>query len=156
MRGRAYSKKPRTQANNVNARARAFKNIANSKKQNQCEGARIQTIRELTQTRSMRGRKKQSRELKQTMSMPRPTHLTKPRTQANNVIVRARAFNKNRELKQTRSMRGRAHSNKLRTQSNNVNARARVFKETVNASKQRQCAGARIQKQREFTETKSM
>ena len=86
MRGRAYSKKPRTQTNKVNARARAFKNIANSKKQDQCEGARVQLSRELTQTTSMRRR----------------AHPTTPRAQANNVNVRARA--KKRELKQTISM----------------------------------------------------
>ena len=82
MRGRAYSKKPRTQANNVNARARAFKNTANSKKQDQCQGARIQLSRELTQTKSMR-RRAQS---------------TKQRAQAKNVNVRARALTKKREL----------------------------------------------------------
>ena len=98
------------------------------------------------------------------------SHSNKTRTQTNTIDARARPFqkiaNSNKqnqragaripkqcELKQTRSMRGRAHSKKSRTQSNNVNAKARVFKETANATKQDQCASARIQKQCEFKET---
>ena len=105
MRGRAQLHKTRTQANTIDARARAL------------------TTKGVKQTK---------------------------------INARARALTKKRELNKTRSMRGRAHSNKSRTQSNNVNARARVFKETANASKQSQCASARIQKQHEFKETTSM
>ena len=151
MRERAHSKTTRIQKKNkINVKARAIKQSTNSRKHDQCAGA----------------------------------NSTEQRIQPNKVNAPARAFNKTanpskecqcagariqnkRELKQTRSMRGRAHANKPRiqahahsqqprTQSNKINARARVFKETANASKQGQCAGARIRKQREFTETLSM
>ena len=70
MRGRAHSKKTRTQANTIDARPRAFKKVANSIKQCQCEGARSQRNRELKHTRLMRGRALQrNRKLKQTRSM---------------------------------------------------------------------------------------
>ena len=119
MRGRAYSKKPRTQANNANARARAFKNTANSMKQNQCEGARIQTIRELTQTRSMRGR-----------AFNRAANSSK-QGQCSGARIQ-----QNRELKQRMSMCGRAHSKTTRTQANNINVKAQTFNEFAKSSKQ--------------------
>ena len=156
MRGRAYSKKTRTQSNKVNARARAFKNNANSKNQHQCENARIQTIPNSSKHDQCAG-----------------AHSTEPRTQATKVNAPARAFNKSvssskecpcagariqkqRELKQTRSMRGRAHSKKLRTQANTINVRPRAFKQIAKSIKQCQCAGARIQRNRERKQTMSM
>ena len=136
MRWRAHSKKTRTQANTIDARARPFKNNANSTKQCQRTGARIQRNRERKQTRSTRGR----------------AHSKTLRIQRNKINVKARAFNKaansrkqsqcagariqqNRELKQRMSMCGRAHS-KQRTQANNINVKARTFKEIAMSNKQ--------------------
>ena len=69
MRGRAHSKTLRIQRNNINVKARAFNLAANSRKQRQCAGARIQQHRELKQIMSMCGRAQTKRELKQTISM---------------------------------------------------------------------------------------
>ena len=70
--------------------------------------------------------------------------------------MRGRALQRNRELKQTRSMRGRAHSQKRRTQTNTINVRPRAFKQIANSIKLCQCAGARIQRNRERKQTRSM
>ena len=89
MRGRAHSKQLRTQANTINVRPRAFNTIANSIKQCQCAGARIQRNRERKHTRIHN-----NRELKQIRSMRGRAH-SKKTTQANTSDARARAFKKN-------------------------------------------------------------
>jgi hypothetical protein len=150
MRRRAHSTKPRIQAKNVNVRARAFKTNANSSKQDQCAGARMQTNHEFKHTRIHN-----NRELNQIRSMRGRASSKKPRTQANKVNARARAFENSanspkhyqcegariqtiHELTQTRSMRWRA------------------FNKAANSSKQCQCAGARIQQNRELKQRMSM
>ena len=88
MRGRAHSKQTRTQTNTIDARTLAFKNTANSSKQNQCAG-RSKTNRELKHTRI-----DNNRELKQIRSMRGRAHSKQTRTQANTIDARARAFKK--------------------------------------------------------------
>ena len=144
MCGRAHSNKSQTQSNNVNARARIFKETANARKQGQSAGARIQKHCEFKETRSLRRR----------------AHSTTPRTHSNKVNAPARAFNKTAssnkecqcagariqkqsELEQTISMRKREHSKKSLTQTNKINARARL-KETANSSTHDRCANARF------------
>ena len=154
MRGRAHSKKLRTQANTINVRPRAFKQIANSIKQCQCAGARIQRNRERKQTMSMRGRAhsktlriqrnkinvkaravKQSANLLQTRSM-RGRAFNRAANSSKQCQCAGARIQQNRELKQRMSMCGRAHSKKTRTQANNINVKARTFKEIANSSKQ--------------------
>ena len=77
------------------------------------------------------------------------------------IDARASAFKQNansnkRELKQPRSMRGRAHSKQLRTQANTINVRPRAFKKVANSIKPCQWAGARIQRNCERKQTRSM
>ena len=100
-------------------------------------------------------------------------HSQQPRTQTNKINARARAFKtnansikqcqcagaripRNCERKQTMSMRGRAHAKTLRIQRNKINVKARAFNKAANSRKQSQCAGARIQQNRELKQRMSM
>ena len=126
MRGRAHSKTLRTQRNKINVKARAFNKAANSRKQSQCAGARIQ----------------QNLELKQRMSMCGRAHSKKNANSSKQYQCEGANIQRNRELNQTRLMRGCALKrnldartralNKPQTQANKINARARACKETAN------------------------
>ena len=130
MRGRAHSKKLRTQANTNNVRPLEFKKIANSIKQCQCAGARIQK-----KTRTQANKiNTQARAFKKNANSNKQNQCAGARIQTK------------RELYQSKSMRGRARSKKTRTQANMFDAWARAFKTNANSNKQNQCAGARIQK----------
>ena len=140
MRGRAHSKKTRTQTNKINARARAFKKNKNSSKHDRCRGARIQKNFELKHTRLMCVR----------------ANSTKISNSIKQCQCAGARIQRNRERKQTKSMRGRAHSKTLRNQRNKINVKARAFKTAANSRKQSQCAGARIQQNRELKQNMSM
>ena len=132
-------------------RGRAFNRAANSSKQGQCAGARIQQNSELTQRMSMCWRAHSNKN----ENSSKQYQCAGARMQTNRELKHTRIHN-NRELKQIRSMRGRAHSNKTRTQTNTIDARPRAFKKVANSIKQCQCAGARIQRNRERKQTMSM
>ena len=133
MRGRAHSKTTRTQTNKINARARALTQNANSNKHDRCASARFnKTANPNKQDQCAGARMQRNRELKHTR------------------------IHNNRELKHIRSMRGRAHSKKTRTQTNTIDARPRAFKQLANSIKQGQCAGARIQRNRQLKQRRSM
>ena len=169
-----HSQQPRTQANKISARARAFKTNANSSKHGRCAGARIQKNFELKQTQLMCGRAHSKHSRTQSNNVNRRAHVFKEtanaskqgqcacariqkklRIQRNNINVKARAFKQSANSRKHDQCAG-AHSTEPRTQATKVNAPARAFNKTANAIKQCQCAGARIQKHCEFKETRSM
>ena len=118
MRGRSHAKTLRIQRNNINVKARAFNLAANSRKQSQCAGARIQRNRERKQTMSMRGR----------------AHSKTLRIQRNKINVKACAFKQSTNSRKHDQCVG-AHLTKPRTQANKVNAPARALNKTLSSSK---------------------
>ena len=119
-------------------------------------GRALQRNREFKQPRSMRERAL----LKNTNSNKQSQHagarIKQTRELKQTIQCEGARIQKQRELKQTKSMRGRPHSKTIRTQTNTINVRPRAFKQIANSIKQCQCAGARIQRNRDRKQTKSM